>query len=617
MKKLIALISALLIISLFPALPAGAAAAYEITSYEVKVVVNSDRSCDFTEIINVYFHEPRHGIYRTVPISSESRIYNIVVQGDEYDFFTEYNPATKADFAVLQIGDPGVEIQGAKQYTIKYTLSTPEIENNPGLCYLNLIGTDWDAPIRNAKIEISFPAQTEDVMFHVGRYGAAGGGDRLLVENLGQSLIISTKDSLNPREGITVEALLPSGAFTSRKPTYELMLFAIALAGLAIIILLFILFGRDKKLTLVVDFKPPKNINPAEAGYLINQYIGKADISALIFYWASHGHLHIKELPRNDYELIRISPLDEWHTRYEKEAFEALFEAGEDDKVKVSQLKGNYYKTVQKIKSNILISYTGDKTLVEKKYAFVAGYVAALIFPLLGFLRYWRVQPYTLAGIPFGLFCEFFGVILMAYMWYISINIFKLSRIKLMVHSALFTLLGVAFTLIYAGSGPDAALSFNFMLLPAAAAVLSAAIVPYVTRRTGYYNSMLERLLGFREFILTVKKEQLETMIKDNPTYYYDVLPYAQALGVSDIWSDKFADIHVQPPDWYYGINPYFNLWLFSSSINTMGETLSRNAFTPPQSTGTTGFGGGGFGGGGFGGGFSGGGFGGGGGGSW
>ena len=30
-----------------------------------------------------------------------------------------------------------------------------------------------------------------------------------------------------------------------------------------------------------------------------------------------------------------------------------------------------------------------------------------------------------------------------------------------------------------------------------------------------------------------------------------DILPYAFALGVSDVWIDKFENINIQAPNWY------------------------------------------------------------------
>ena len=40
-------------------------------------------------------------------------------------------------------------------------------------------------------------------------------------------------------------------------------------------------------------------------------------------------------------------------------------------------------------------------------------------------------------------------------------------------------------------------------------------------------------------------------LINDDPNYFYDVLPYAQVLNVTNTWTDKFKDITLIPPSWY------------------------------------------------------------------
>ena len=90
----------------------------------------------------------------------------------------------------------------------------------------------------------------------------------------------------------------------------------------------------------------------------------------------------------------------------------------------------------------------------------------------------------------------------------------------------------------------------------------------------------------------------------DDPKYFYDILPYAYVLGVSDAWVKKFEDIAVEPPEWYNGTGSFntFVMWHFMSSAM---HSASQAMTSAPQTSS------------GGGGGFSGGGSGGGGGGSW
>ena len=70
-------------------------------------------------------------------------------------------------------------------------------------------------------------------------------------------------------------------------------------------------------------------------------------------------------------------------------------------------------------------------------------------------------------------------------------------------------------------------------------------------KRNKYGGEMLGKLKGFRNFLITAEKEKLEAMGAEDPSYFYDILPYAYVLDVSDKWIKKFESISMQAPDWY------------------------------------------------------------------
>ena len=121
----------------------------------------------------------------------------------------------------------------------------------------------------------------------------------------------------------------------------------------------------------------------------------------------------------------------------------------------------------------------------------------------------------------------------------------------------------------------------------------------------------LGSILGFKDFILYTEEDKIKFMLEENPQLYYDILPYAQVLGVSNEWENKFKSIVIEPPKWCTG-NVSFSVFDYMI-LNSMLRASFRSAMVRPQPKGGTFLGGGG--GGGHFGGFSGGGHGGGGGG--
>ena len=95
------------------------------------------------------------------------------------------------------------------------------------------------------------------------------------------------------------------------------------------------------------------------------------------------------------------------------------------------------------------------------------------------------------------------------------------------------------------------------------------------------------------------EKEKLEKMLEDDPQFYYHILPYAQVLGVSDKWEEKFADITVEPPQWYASsvAGTVFRLHVFNSIMRNTMSTMTKNMVSRPSSGASGGHGGGHFGG--------------------
>ena len=136
-------------------------------------------------------------------------------------------------------------------------------------------------------------------------------------------------------------------------------------------------------------------------------------------------------------------------------------------------------------------------------------------------------------------------------------------------------------------------------------------VIKYLPKRTKYGNEMLGKLKGFKNFLETVEKDKLESLVMDNPNYFYDILPYTYVLGISDKWIKKFESISLQAPSWYDSSNS-FDISSFNRFINsTMTSAQGAMTSSPSSSSGGSSSGGS------SGGGSSGGGSGGGGGGSW
>ena len=119
-----------------------------------------------------------------------------------------------------------------------------------------------------------------------------------------------------------------------------------------------------------------------------------------------------------------------------------------------------------------------------------------------------------------------------------------------------------------------------------------------MSKRTAYGNQMLGKLKGFRNFLETAEKDRLESLVMNDPSYFYNILPYTYVLGVSEKWIEKFETIAIQPPSWYSG-STTFNMHSFGTFMNSTMQSAQSSMTSSPSSSSGGGSSGGGSGGGG------------------
>ena len=75
-------------------------------------------------------------------------------------------------------------------------------------------------------------------------------------------------------------------------------------------------------------------------------------------------------------------------------------------------------------------------------------------------------------------------------------------------------------------------------------------------------------------------------LVDENPNYFFDILPYAIVLNVTDKWSDKFNDLVSEPPKWYNS-NSFstFNATSFTNSMSNTISSISNTMTSSPRSS--------------------------------
>ena len=608
----------------------GGAFAYTTEKFDVDVTVGEDNSYEFSDSVTVNFDKPQHGIYVYLPTTGMSGAQTEELQvNDQRDPELDkewvkdrnYEIYNDGDNRVFQIGDADTTVRGRQKYEFGYRMRiVDDKDTTKDFMYIDLLPTGWETAIDSTKIRVQMPKSIDEDAIQV--YADSYGGDEI-VPNIfwnyddAAGTITITGKNLEQGVGITVFCLLPEGYWVDQL-NYDSVLSQIPLLCIVIgagLLLLWMLFGRDKKIIPTVEFYPPEGLNPAEVGLIVDGTADKSDLLSLIIYFADKGYLTIKQNGKKDFTLTRVKDIDTKEKKFARTLFDGLFAKGSSVNLKdldedfsdayfaaYGSLTGYYRKS-----KNRLFTISSR---VLRIIAFVLAAVMPLLTTALSSLYSGNYTGIVVAGLGGTLIITVTLLLLLRAQdkIYVTNTGRKTAKFMILWIVNLATVVLCAVMVFMDTRSIVCALGF------AAGLVASEVAACMMEKRTDKSIELMGKILGLRNFIETAEADRINLLVEENPSYFYDILPYAYVLGVTDKWAKNFENINIESPSWYYGDNSVLmDAWFYSHMVRSCSTTVAKNIQINTDAIDSGG--GGGFSSGG--GGFSGGGFGGGGGGAW
>ncbi|MGN0709016.1 MAG: DUF2207 domain-containing protein [Anaerovoracaceae bacterium] len=601
---------------------------YSTDAFDVTAEVSEAHVIHMEETIRVNFRDLRHGIVRYIPVSGEYYIENLECRDEKYS--TSKVTENGHEYSVIKIGDADRYVEGVKRYRISYDIyCIKDKDTSSDSLALDLLPTSWETEIKSAHVSLKMPADVDPsaYTFYLGAYGDSSRDDDLdrYVSTDGRNINLSLKN-LAKGEGLTVRAKLPEGYWKGEADRSYLVYFILGLAGVftLIILLLWFALGRDPETVPVVNFYPPDGMTPADVGYVADGSVDVVDISSMIMYYASKGYVTLEETAnKEDVKITRVKDIDEEaeseRTVYLFRQFFRNYEslnAKSGGALTSEDVKTFSDKTVSHYDKMLNGMYT-TSSKVGRVIAEVLMAAEIVLIMVLGAMAGFDSVPWV-------------GVLVAAALMFVGLTVFtsaqagartktkKKITAMLVIGGLLFAAgvfiagftAGYGFSSRYGGAGWYLKTTVPIILLFA----VQAFFTVYMKAKTQEYTDLIGQLEGFRNFIRDAEYQKLKALSDEDPSYFYDIMPYAMVFGMGTKWSKKFEDIAVTSPAWYVGTG-MMDYVLYSSMFHSIRSgALSSAAGYAGAGIGGFDFGsGGGFGGGGF----SGGGFGGGGGGAW
>lgn len=583
---------------------------YTINSIDVTARVGENSEVRFREDITVYFKRPKLGIYRDLATNSGEKYRDIkIVQ-------SEWSKVEHEDgFVRISLGKPdgSSRVTGEQKYIIEYTLILPD-RDNPDDIYLNLVGFGWTTKIEKVNITLYTPARLGTRSFFTD-YGSSSASDIVNddftpTEENGAYRYDFTAENLSAFQGVTMRSSLPAGTISLHEKQLPWAEAIACILFVAAGVLLLIYAEKGQEITEITNYYPPEidggKVTPPMAGLYIDGTLSQKDVASIIFYWASKGYIKIDNEDSDNPVLIKnleISAQEAGGIEYLR-LFDAIFSSG--NRVAVSSLQyklsARFNEIMAKSRKIAAKFYDKKATLVSILSAVVS---LAVTFAITAFAG---INAIGSADAIYGLVpTVFFSAIGFIANTLIGRYRYKLKRYKIVA---------IAVIVLLTALGGVGALAMFRDVMPlyasiplCAGTVFIVSVAALVRHRTESYIKALGDLLGFKNFLEVAEKEKLEMLLEENPQYYYDILPYANVLGVSDKLENKFKDLTVQPPEYVVGRPDIWDLYVYSSIMRSVDRNMCAAMSPKPSSSSKSGFGGfgghggGGFGGGGFGGG--------------
>lgn len=553
-----------------------------VENWEYKAQVHANNSWDIVETLRVNFVTPHHGIYRNIPrrfvnyhtndgkrlkYTYHIDIDNVKVGGGE---FTTDDNADSQDNLIIRIGSEDKTVTGEHTYVIRYTLNYYDDRWPKGDELLHtVLGTGWTTKIDtfafNVTFDNSLPADfAKNMRVYSGPWDKRENALGVKAHVEGNSIVGSITD-VPAYQAITLWAPLPEGywqgTYNGRKGPLTRSSTAstgcgIAAAVIFCILICYFMHHRRRRPTVVIEYNAPDGISSAEVGTIIDDKADISDLTSLIVWWASKGHLIISETHtghgKAEITLTKVCDLPDDAPDYQHYFWNAFFDGR--DSVDLKNL-GDQHTSIRCANLALYRHFSGSRRLVKFNFlpiallmAFIgAGFVAiglgssveAFDYDLTHYGCIWA------ATVAIGACCRLA----------LSGKDMMRSRTEMYMMMMLFAGACVAELWYLKNSevynAPDSLQPLAFYAAITVAGWVLAYFANNIKQDTPYRLKQMSLLLGFREFIEKAELPMLKALVDEDPKYFYNVLPYAMVFGLSDKWREQFKDIELTPPDWY------------------------------------------------------------------
>ena len=521
MRHLRRLITAILCAMMLTTMVHASSTVETINNYST---IAADGSCDVTLSVTVYLDSPASDL--TFPLPAGAK--DVTMNGSSVRT-RQSGAILLADLSHLE-GLSG-QYTMSFHYTISTVLETVE-EDDVRKLMLNLpLLSGFDYPVEYLEFSVTFPGEiTAEPNFTSGYLGSSV--ESLMDWNITGSMVKgSTTAALQDKESLSLtmnvtEEMFPGQLILPREGNPEVVYMGI-FAGLAV--LYWLLMMRCVPIFRQHRTTPPEGVTAGEIGSRLSS--AGVDLTMMVFSWAQMGYLRIRPDKHGKVWLEKRMDMGNERTEFEVRLFHALF-------ARASSVDGTgaaYAKLCLKAAQTV----SGAHEMYRRK----AGNI--MIFRVL-FLGVsccsgvcYGLNLIVTPGAPRILLAIGLAVLGVITGWGVQNGMFRFH-----IRGKTQQYIGIVCGLVWIILGAVAGVIW-IGVAAVAAQMLAGFAAAYGGRRSSLGRLQASQILGLRVYLKKVSNSDLEQIMDDNPEYFFDMLPYAMALGVDGKFARQFSELNI------------------------------------------------------------------------
>ena len=499
-------------------------AAVNVTSYST---VTSNGECQVAITVTIRLDEAVNNLSFPLPREAQN-----VKKDGSMAHTTKTANATLVDLS-SSIGNP----IGTFTMRFEYTLpnAVKNVVDEEGKTHLELelpLLSGFAYPVESLDYTVTLPGQIENTPNYTSIYHQESIKSYLTSAVNGNMISGSIRTLLEDHEELTMTLDVPEEMFPSVSTYHRVgnpeivpmcIIAAVALLYWLIFLRTFPVFPKPQKAI-------PSGLNAGEIGCRLT--LTGADLTMMVFTWGQLGYLTMELTDKGRVILHKRMEMGNERSLFEVRVFRNLF----NNRSYVEATSSFYAKLSRRTAamipgdSSMLMKASGNTKLFRLICCSIhifGGVCLAMNMTSLGIVQV--LLSIGLAGV---------GVLAA---WLIQAAVY---RVHLREHTALVA--GIIAFVVWNVFGLLAG-QILITLVTGLVQILAGIAAAYGGRRSEVGRQNLKDILGLRKFLKEMPKEELQQLRRSDPDFFYNMAPYAMALGLGRQFADQFNDRPIGP----------------------------------------------------------------------